>query len=98
MREFFKRIRIDYSLSSLITIALGIFFVAHPSFTFSAVGVMVAVILLVMGVILLSSYMFRPEAYGISASLTGNPSILSALFLTIMAPITICPKRLPSSV
>ena len=86
MREFFKRIRIDYSLSSLITIALGIFSVAHPSFTFSAVGVMVAVILLVMGVILLSSYMFRPEAHGISAFM-GAVLMLLGIWILIQPKI-----------
>lgn len=86
MKELMKRIRADYLLSSLLTIALGIFFIAHPKATFSAVGLLVAVILIIIGVIYISGSILNLGTSGFSV-FVGGVLLLIGIWILIQPAI-----------
>ncbi len=86
MKELMKRIRADYLLSSLLTIALGVFFIAHPQATFSAVGMIVAIILIIIGVIYISGMLLNLVTNGFSA-FVGGILLLIGIWILIQPQI-----------
>lgn len=69
MREFFRKIRADFLLSSLLCIALGIVFIVWREATVKAVGTILAVIMIVIGAVYLCSFFLNAVTKGISAAI-----------------------------
>lgn len=69
MKEFLKRIKADFLISSILCIVLGIVFIVWREATIHALGTIMAVILMVIGVIYLCSYFLNVVTNGFSAAI-----------------------------
>ena len=67
MKDFLKRIKADYLLSSLVCILLGIVFIVWRGAVLDVMGSIFAVVLIILGVIYLSSYFLEIITNGFSA-------------------------------
>jgi uncharacterized membrane protein HdeD (DUF308 family) len=95
MKEFMRRIRADYMLSSLLCIVMGIVFIANPNDVSSVIGTVCAVVLIIIGVVYLGSYFLHMVTNGISAAmgavvlLLGVWVLLQPQIVTTLVPIVI---------
>lgn len=85
MKEFMKRIKADYMLSSLMCIALGIAFVIWKASILDVIGNVLAIMLVVIGVVYLICYFMQ---FGSRFSIISGVVILAVgLWLLIDARI-----------
>ena len=56
MKDFMKRIRADFLLSSLLCIALGVVFLVWPETISGILGTVCAIVLIAIGIVYLCSY------------------------------------------
>ena len=81
MKDFFKRIRADYLISSLMCIALGIVFVVWPDKTSDLIGTVLAIIMIIIGIIYLCSFFLHIATNGLSAAIGGIVLLLGIWIL-----------------
>ena len=67
MKDFLKRIKADYLMSSFVCILLGIVFVIWKNAVLDVMGSIFAIVLIVLGIIYLSSYFLEVVTNGFSA-------------------------------
>ncbi len=66
MKEFLKRIKADFMLSSLLCIVLGIVFIVWREATINAIGTIMAVLLIIVGIVYIGSFFLEIVTQGIS--------------------------------
>lgn len=86
MKDFIKRLRADYLFSSLMCIALGIVFIAWPDKVNEAVGTVIAVVLIVVGIVYLASFFLKFITNGMSAAI-GAIVLLIGVWILIQPAI-----------
>lgn len=69
MKELLKRIKVDYLLSSVLCIALGVIFVIWKDGVINLIGSILAVAMIVIGVVYLSSFLLNLVTNGFSAAM-----------------------------
>lgn len=69
MKDFLKRVRADFMLSSILCIALGIVFVAWPEKMADLIGTVLAIIMIVIGAVYLCSFFFHVVTNRLSAAM-----------------------------
>lgn len=67
MKDFLKRIKADYLLSSILTIAFGIALIIGRAAILKAIGSVLAIILIILGVIYVGSYFIGATSNSFSA-------------------------------
>ena len=67
MKDFLKKIKADYLMSSFVCILLGIVFVIWKNAVLDVMGSVFAIVLIVLGIIYLSSYFLEVVTNGFSA-------------------------------
>lgn len=88
MKEFMKRIRADFMLSSLLCIALGVVFLVWPETISGILGTICAVMLIAIGIVYLGSYFLNVVSNGISAAL-GAVVLLLGVWVLIQPEIVV---------
>ncbi len=88
MKEFMKRIRADFMLSSLLCIALGVVFLVWPETISGILGTICAVVLIAIGIVYLGSYFLNVVSNGISAAL-GAVVLLLGVWVLIQPEIVV---------
>lgn len=81
VKDFFKQIRADYLLSSLMCIALGVVFIVWPDKTSDLIGTVLAVIMIVIGAVYLCSFFLHIATNGLSAAIGGIVLLLGVWIL-----------------
>lgn len=76
MKEFLRKIKIDYLVSSLLCIILGVVFIIWKTAVLDVMGSAFAIVLIIIGLIYLSSYFLGSITNGFSA-------LMGAVVLTI---------------
>lgn len=66
MREFLKRAKADYLLSSVLCIALGIIFVVWKGGVIDVIGTLLSVAMIIVGIIYLGSFILSLATFGAS--------------------------------
>ena len=66
MREFLKKVKADFLFSSILTIALGLVFIIWKDGVISAIGKVLAIVLIVIGAVYLTSYFLNIVTNGMS--------------------------------
>lgn len=81
MKDFLKKIKADYLVSSFLCILLGIVFIIWKTQVLDVMGSVFAVILVVIGVIYLSSFFLQVVTNGLSAIMGGIVLAMGIWFL-----------------
>jgi hypothetical protein len=95
MKDFFKRIKADYLISSILCIALGIVFIVWREATMDLIGMALAIIMIVIGALYLGSFFLNIVTNGLSAAigaivlLLGIWVLLKPDIVVTMIPIVI---------
>ena len=71
MREFLKRAKADYLLSSVLCIVLGIIFVVWKGGVIDVIGTILSVAMIIVGIIYLGSFILSLATFGAS-TIVGN--------------------------
>ena len=66
MREFLKRAKADYLLSSVLCIALGIIFVVWKGGVIDVIGTLLSIAMIIVGIIYLGSFILSLATFGAS--------------------------------
>ena len=66
MREFLKRAKADYLLSSVLCIVLGIIFVVWKGGVIDVIGTILSVAMIIVGIIYLGSFILSLATFGAS--------------------------------
>ena len=66
MREFLKRAKADYLLSSVLCIVLGIIFVVWKGGVIDVIGTLLSVAMIIVGIIYLGSFILSLATFGAS--------------------------------
>lgn len=88
MKEFMKRIRADFVLSSLLCIALGVVFLVWPETISGILGTICAIVLIAIGIVYLGSFFLNVVTNGISAAL-GAVVLLLGVWVLIQPEIVV---------
>lgn len=92
LKDFFKRIRADYLLSSLMCIALGVVFVVWPDRTSDFIGIALAIVMIIIGIVYLCSFFLHIATNGLSAAI-GAIILLLGVWILIQPSIVL--KMIP---
>jgi uncharacterized membrane protein HdeD (DUF308 family) len=101
MKEFFKRIKADYLLSSILCIVLGIVFIVWREATINAIGMVLAIIMIVIGAVYLCSFFLNIVTNGLSAAIGAvvlllgiwvliQPGIIMSLIPIVIGVLLLC--------
>lgn len=100
MKEFMQRIKADYMLSSLLCIALGVFFVIWKASILDMIGSVLAIALVAIGAVYLFCYFMRLGSRfsivsGVVILAVGiwfmlNPRIITKLIPVVLGVILVC--------
>lgn len=66
MREFLKRAKADYLLSSVLCIVLGIIFVVWKGGVIDVIGTLLSIAMIIVGIIYLGSFILSLATFGAS--------------------------------
>ena len=88
MKEFFKRVKADFLFSSLLCIILGIVFIVWNEATINALGMIIAIGMIVIGAVYLGSYFLNIVSGGISAAI-GVVVLLLGIWILIQPSVIV---------
>ncbi len=88
MKDFFKRIKADLLVSSVLCIVLGIVFIVWSEHIINAIGTFLAIILIVVGIVYLCGYLMNSTSNGLSAGL-GVIVLIIGVWILIQPAIVI---------
>jgi uncharacterized membrane protein HdeD (DUF308 family) len=86
MKEFFKRIKADYLVSSILCVVLGIVFIVEREATINMIGTLLAIIMIVIGAVYLCSFFLNIVTNGLSAAI-GAVVLLLGIWVLIQPGI-----------
>jgi uncharacterized membrane protein HdeD (DUF308 family) len=101
MKDFFKRIKADYLISSLLCVALGVVFIVWREATINALGMVLAIIMIVIGAVYLCSFFLNIVTNGLSAAIGAvvlllgiwvliQPGIIMSLIPIVIGVLLLC--------
>jgi hypothetical protein len=88
MKEFMRRIRADYLLSSLLCIAMGVVVIIWPEYISGIIGTVCAVVMIIIGAVYLGSYFLSVATNGFSAAM-GAVVLLLGVWVLIQPNIVL---------
>jgi hypothetical protein len=88
MKEFMRRIRADYMLSSILCILMGVAVIVWPEYISGIIGTLCAIVLIAIGAVYLGSYFLHVVTNGFSAAL-GAVVLLLGVWVLIQPEIVL---------
>lgn len=88
MKDFLRQIKADFLLSSLLCILLGVVFIVWREATINAIGMIMAILLIIVGVVYIGSYFLKIVSHGISV-VVGAVIVIIGIWILLQPSIIV---------